>query len=163
MSDKVVVLNDGEAQQIASPEEIYERPANPFVAEFVGKSTQFNGQVTHEDGRAVVHNDSKQITLPDADVSDDQSVALYVRPEDIDVSPDPTGAENEFLGGQRAGRMFAEVAPNIPSYRYTVDTPEVTKAINTHFSDMMDGKVSPTKAVEKAAKQVANRTGRDLA
>ncbi|MCT9095602.1 ABC transporter substrate-binding protein [Haloarchaeobius sp. HME9146] len=76
---------------------------------------------------------------------------------------DEFDTKNEFLGGQRAGRMFAEVAPNIPSYRYTVDTPEVTKAINTHFSDMMDGKVSPTKAVEKAAQQVADRTGRDLA
>lgn len=70
---------------------------------------------------------------------------------------------SEFLGGQAAGRMFANIAPNIPPYRYTVDTPEVTKAINSHFSDMMNGKVSPKKAVENAAKQVANRTGREMA
>lgn len=70
---------------------------------------------------------------------------------------------SEFLGGQAAGRMFAEIAPNIPPYRYTIDTPEVTKAINSHFSDMMNGKVSPKKAVEKAAQQVANRTDRELA
>ncbi|WP_435334980.1 ABC transporter substrate-binding protein [Haloarchaeobius sp. TZWWS8] len=76
---------------------------------------------------------------------------------------DEFDTKNEFLGGQRAGRLFAEVAPNIPSYRYTVDTPEVTKAINSNFSDMIAGKVSPEKAVSKAAKQVADRTGRDLA
>jgi len=70
---------------------------------------------------------------------------------------------HDFLGGQSAGRLFAEIAPEIPSYQYTVDTPEVTKAINTHFSDMMDGKVSAEKAVEKAANQVAERTGRDQA
>ena len=70
---------------------------------------------------------------------------------------------HEFLGGQSAGRMFAEVAPNIPSYRYTTDTPEVTKAINTHFESMMKGKLSPEKAVQKAAKQVADRTDRNVA
>ncbi|ODR82498.1 ABC transporter substrate-binding protein [Haladaptatus sp. W1] len=70
---------------------------------------------------------------------------------------------HEFLGGQSAGRMFAEIAPNIPSYRYTTDTPEVTKAINTHFKTMMSGKISPKKAVEKAAKQVADRTDRKMA
>jgi multiple sugar transport system substrate-binding protein/lactose/L-arabinose transport system substrate-binding protein len=70
---------------------------------------------------------------------------------------------NEFLGGQEAGRMFAEIAPEIAPYRYTVDTPEVTKAINTHFRDMMTGDKTPKEAVDAAAQQVADRTDRDLA
>lgn len=70
---------------------------------------------------------------------------------------------SEFLGGQAAGRMFADLAPDIPPYRFTTDTPEVTKAIDSHFGDMVAGDVSPSKAVEKAAQQVADRTGRDLA
>ncbi len=70
---------------------------------------------------------------------------------------------HEFLDGQAAGRMFAEIAPNIKPYRYTVDTPEVTKAINNHFRDMMTGKKTPKQAVDAAAKQVADRTDRDLA
>jgi ABC-type Fe3+/spermidine/putrescine transport system ATPase subunit len=98
MSDTVVVLNDGRDQQIGSPEAIYESPASPFVAEFVGKSTQFTGEVTHENGRAVVHNASKEITLPDATQDAGRSVSVYVRPEDIEVSPAPTGATNEFVG-----------------------------------------------------------------
>lgn len=68
-----------------------------------------------------------------------------------------------FLDGQAAGRMFAEIAPNIEPYRYTIDTPEVTKAINTHFRDMMAGDKTPKEAVDAAATQVADRTGRDLA
>ncbi|SFR67803.1 ABC transporter substrate-binding protein [Halogeometricum limi] len=76
---------------------------------------------------------------------------------------DAFDAENEFLGGQQAGRLFADIAPEIPPYRYTPDTPEITKAINNHFRTMMDGKISPEKAVERAAQQVADRTGRDLA
>ena len=70
---------------------------------------------------------------------------------------------NEFLGGQEAGRMFADIAPEISPYRYTVDTPEVTKAINTHFRDMMTGDKTPKEAVDAAAQQVADRTDRDLA
>ncbi|RBI62281.1 ABC transporter substrate-binding protein [halophilic archaeon] len=76
---------------------------------------------------------------------------------------DAFDAGHEFLGGQSAGRMFANLAPNIQPYRYTTDTPEVTKAINTHFKSMMGGKLSPKKAVEKAAKQVADRTDREIA
>ncbi|MFC7095754.1 extracellular solute-binding protein [Halobaculum marinum] len=70
---------------------------------------------------------------------------------------------SEFLDGQEAGRMFAEIAPEIAPYRYTVDTPEVTKAINTHFRDMMTGNKTPKEAIDAAATQVADRTGRDLA
>jgi multiple sugar transport system substrate-binding protein/lactose/L-arabinose transport system substrate-binding protein len=76
---------------------------------------------------------------------------------------DAFDASNEFLGGQSAGRLFAEIAPNISPYRFTVDTPEVTKAINTHFRDMMTGSKTAKEAVDAAAQQVADRTGRDLA
>jgi multiple sugar transport system substrate-binding protein/lactose/L-arabinose transport system substrate-binding protein len=70
---------------------------------------------------------------------------------------------SEFLDGQAAGRMFAEIAPNISPYSFTVDTPEVTKAINTHFRDMMTGKKTAKEAVDAAAQQVADRTDRDIA
>jgi multiple sugar transport system substrate-binding protein/lactose/L-arabinose transport system substrate-binding protein len=70
---------------------------------------------------------------------------------------------SEFLGGQAAGRMFAEIAPNIPSYTYTTDTPEITKAINSEFKKMISGDLTPKEAVDSAATQVADRTGRELA
>jgi len=70
---------------------------------------------------------------------------------------------SSFLDGQAAGRMFAEIAPEIEPYRYTVDTPEVTKALNTHLRDMMEDKKSPKEAIDAAAQQVADRTGRDIA
>ncbi len=70
---------------------------------------------------------------------------------------------SEFLGGQAAGRLFAEIAPNIPTYKYTTDTPEITKAINSEFDRMINGQISPKEAVDTAAQQVADRTGRDLA
>lgn len=70
---------------------------------------------------------------------------------------------SEFLGGQAAGRIFAEIAPDIPSYVYTTDTPEVTKAINSEFKKMIDGDLTPKEAVDSAASRVADRTDRELA
>ena len=98
MSDQVVVLDQGKAQQIASPEEIYESPANSFVAEFVGKSTCFTGELTHENGRPVVYNDAKAITLANPTPNPGTDVSLYVRPEDISITDHRTESPNEFQG-----------------------------------------------------------------
>ncbi|WP_324662901.1 ABC transporter ATP-binding protein [Haloarcula sediminis] len=133
MSDRVIVLDDGHDQQIGSPERIYESPANPFVAEFIGKSTQFDGTVTHEDGRAVVYNDSKAITLPDSAIEGDKSVSLYVRPEDIKVHSEPTDSENEFSGtvrsianlGNRA-EITVEFEDGLTALAHTTRFPDIT-------------------------------------
>ena len=45
MSDKIVVINDGEIQQIGTPDQIYNEPVNTFVADFIGESNIFNGAV----------------------------------------------------------------------------------------------------------------------
>ncbi len=51
MSDKIVVMSDGEVQQVGTPEDIYNEPVNAFVADFIGDSNIFNGIMTGE-GRA---------------------------------------------------------------------------------------------------------------
>ncbi|MCY4731794.1 ABC transporter ATP-binding protein [Natronomonas gomsonensis] len=98
MSDTVIVLNDGHSEQIDSPERIYESPASPFVAEFVGKSTRFSGPVSREGDRAVVNNHNKAITVEGTGVEDGDDATLYVRPEDIEVSRTAEGTENEITG-----------------------------------------------------------------
>lgn len=132
MSDKVVVLNDGRNQQIDTPERIYEAPANSFVVEFVGKSTQFSGEVTHNDGRTVVHNDSKAITLADSRLETGTSVSMYVRPEDIKVSHEATDTRNEFFGtvidianlGNRA-EMSVEFTDGSTALAHTTRFPDI--------------------------------------
>ena len=42
MSDKIVVINDGEIQQVGTPTDIYNEPVNTFVADFIGESNIFN-------------------------------------------------------------------------------------------------------------------------
>ncbi|MFI5001230.1 MAG: ABC transporter ATP-binding protein, partial [Reyranellales bacterium] len=64
LSDRIAVMNKGAIQQIASTTEIYERPANDFVADFVGESNIFHGTVTEpgvislEGGRRLQVNSS---------------------------------------------------------------------------------------------------------
>ncbi len=71
--------------------------------------------------------------------------------------------EQDFYDGQPVFSLFAEVAEQIESYRYTTDTPEVQNAIETELGNMLDGDKSPDQAVQDAAETVANRTDRDIA
>ncbi len=48
MSDKIVVIDCGEVQQVGTPEDIYYEPVNSFVADFIGESNMFNGMMTGE-------------------------------------------------------------------------------------------------------------------
>ena len=50
MSDRIVVFDVGEIRQIASPEELYERPQNSFVAQFIGENNRLQGEVTAMNG-----------------------------------------------------------------------------------------------------------------
>ena len=46
MSNRIAVFNDGEVQQLSNPSELYEKPVNSFVAEFIGENNTFNGEVS---------------------------------------------------------------------------------------------------------------------
>ena len=50
MSDRIAVFNDGAIQQLATPEDLYERPENAFVAQFIGENNRFRGKVTAMNG-----------------------------------------------------------------------------------------------------------------
>ncbi|MEM8759795.1 MAG: ABC transporter ATP-binding protein [Pseudomonadota bacterium] len=50
MSDRIAVFNDGVIQQLAPPEDLYERPENAFVAQFIGENNKLDGHVTSVEG-----------------------------------------------------------------------------------------------------------------
>lgn len=101
LSDKIVVMKDGTKQQEGPAEELYEAPVNNFVAEFVGKSSKFTGEVVSRSPMRA-QNGSREIVLDEtAEVKDGQSVALYVRPEDVEISPEMQDGQNIFVGQAR--------------------------------------------------------------
>ena len=50
MSNRIAVFNDGKVQQLSSPDELYEKPVNSFVAEFIGENNTFTGEVSEISG-----------------------------------------------------------------------------------------------------------------
>ncbi|KAA1174418.1 spermidine/putrescine ABC transporter ATP-binding protein PotA [Marinobacter salinexigens] len=93
MSDRVVVLKDGLIQQLGTPREVYERPANLFTARFVGETNFFPGHVDRANGDETITVDvfglKRTFRKPDFPVSEGQPLHVLLRPEDIRVlAPD---------------------------------------------------------------------------
>ena len=81
MSDKVVVINDGEIQQTGTPDQIYNEPVNTFVADFIGDSNIFNGTMV---GKLKVKFCGATFDCLD-DYELNRQVDVVVRPEDIKI------------------------------------------------------------------------------
>jgi putative spermidine/putrescine transport system ATP-binding protein len=90
MSDRIAVFNDGRIQQLASPADLYERPDNSFVAQFIGENNRLRG-VTRaiKDGRAEVETKCG-IVVPALAVNTAVGAAtqISIRPERIAFDPD---------------------------------------------------------------------------
>lgn len=84
MSDTVVVMADGQIQQIGSPTDIYNEPVNAFVADFIGESNILDG-IMLEDYKARFAGHT--FTCLDAGFSKREPVDIVIRPEDVDVVP----------------------------------------------------------------------------
>jgi hypothetical protein len=87
VADRVVVMHEGEVQQIGTPEEVYHHPANPFVYNFLGNVNLFHGRV--EGGKAYIG--SMAMDLPVPAVAAGTPASLYVRPHQVDVHLDAHG------------------------------------------------------------------------
>ncbi|MGB3554087.1 MAG: sn-glycerol-3-phosphate ABC transporter ATP-binding protein UgpC [Jannaschia sp.] len=90
LADRIVVLDGGDIQQVGSPLDLYERPANKFVAQFIGSPTMNILPVTGGDAGVTIRNGTT-IALPHLPDTL-QAVELGIRPEHIDVV-DPDAAD----------------------------------------------------------------------
>lgn len=84
MSDTIVVMRDGVIQQIATPQKIYDEPANAFVADFIGESNIFSGVMRKD---CVVEFFDKEFECVDKGFKKDEPIDVIIRPEDIYVLP----------------------------------------------------------------------------
>lgn len=94
VADRIVILNHGKIEQIGTPEEVYDNPANPFVYNFLGNVNLFHGRV--HDGKVEIG--SLKLDAPEHSEAKDRNVISYTRPHDIEIKLD---AENEdFIAAQ---------------------------------------------------------------
>lgn len=100
VSDRIAVMDQGRVLQVGRPHEIYEKPADNFVAQFIGETNLYHGVVTGVDGEFY---SIKSPELGDCVVQTDQRVEMHarisftVRPEKVRISKEkPTEAGKEF-------------------------------------------------------------------
>ena len=84
MSDKIVVMKDGEIQQAGTPQDIYNEPVNRYVANFIGESNIVPGRML-EDKK--VRFDDITFDCVDVGFKENEPVDVVIRPEDIDIVP----------------------------------------------------------------------------
>ena len=102
MSDRIAVMSKGKVQQMGTPVEIYERPANKFVADFIGESNFFEGRIKSlSNDEAVVHVPELNAELTGLPVShglvNGEDVTVSIRPEKVLISEKPMN-QNTFRG-----------------------------------------------------------------
>jgi spermidine/putrescine transport system ATP-binding protein len=88
MSDTIAVMNEGEVQQIGTPEMIYNEPENSFVADFIGESNILKG-IMREDFNAEFSG--RVFKCVDKGFKPDEPIEVVVRPEDIEIVPSGKG------------------------------------------------------------------------
>ncbi len=95
MSDIIVVMNHGRIEQMGSPSDIYQNPANQFVAGFVGISNFIEGEVVNAasgDSQTMVKVGEVKLLCRTADVTEGSKVLLSIRPEDCVASVEAPSA-----------------------------------------------------------------------
>jgi molybdopterin-binding protein len=123
LADRIAVINEGRVVQVGPPEEVFRRPASPFVAQFVGAENLFHGEVSlgqagapagPESGGAVFRSRGLELSV----IAEQEGPAYAsIRPEEITVSREPphSSAVNNLTGTIRNIEKTAAVV------RLTVD------------------------------------------
>ena len=121
MADRIAVMSDGRIQQYAPPSEIYDRPANVFVAGFVGETNFLDGELLKEgrQWRFRLDQSAQTVALPEPDAGDDWRTGalarLVVRPELVTIEkPDAAGLSGtleEMIYGGGTVACIVRVTP----------------------------------------------------
>ena len=115
IADRVGVMYGGRLEQLGSPEEVYDHPATPFVAEFVGTMNRIAGRV-QADGRIEVLGSSLGAIGANGN-SPGAMVETLVRPEALEVTVDEDGhatvSERVFLGSLTRLRVILDSGPEL--------------------------------------------------
>ena len=113
LSDRIVVIRDGVIQQIGTPIEIYNEPANAFVADFIGESNILNGIMIEDE---LVEFAGHQFECVDKGFAPNEPVEVVIRPEDIYIFELSEAAQ---FSGKVTSCIFKGV-----HYEMMVSTPE---------------------------------------
>jgi len=119
MSDTVVVVADGEIQQIGTPTDIYNEPKNAFVADFIGESNIVDG-VMLEDKK--VKFSSHIFDCVDGGFGKNEAVDVVVRPEDVDVVEPERGMLTGMVTSVTFKGVHYEIIVDIGGFKWMIQS-----------------------------------------
>ena len=139
MADKIVVMSNGRVEQVAPPQEVYHKPINAFVADFIGKTNFFDG--VFENGKVQVGD-----TVLDCDAGfvERSDIRVAIRPEQIsigigtDPGPNRVSADVTFvrdLGPVQEYHLQSEIGPMVVEYAAgeDLDKPSMGDRTSVHL------------------------------
>jgi len=119
MSDKIVVLSEGEIQQIGTPEDIYNEPTNKFVASFIGESNIIEGIMKDD---FLVSFDGVDYECIDSGFRNNEVVDIVLRPEDLDIVELGKGPINGVIDSVIFKGVHYEIDVKTDDRIYTIHT-----------------------------------------
>ena len=135
IGDMIVVMNEGNVEQVGTPDEIYNMPATRFVAGFIGSPPMnfFDGRLVRDDQGNRLHLENFSIRLPQDYAKTEGSISLGVRPQHMRLveSGSENGLQMTVTGLERLGKesvLILKDADDTP-HRMLVD-PSVSRTTN---------------------------------
>jgi len=152
MSDRIAVFEDGVVQQCATPIELYEKPSNSFVADFIGENNRIKGHISAINGdiaeiNLISGNSAKSQISPGLKVGD--ACILAIRPENLFIA-NPTRHLSNSIEANFISRLYVG-----DSFRYFFNLPNgdelMIKALNDQDAPVFKAgdKVALTWALDK--------------
>ncbi len=124
MSDTIVVMDKGEIQHIGSPTDIYNEPANAFVADFIGESNILDGVMKKD---FAIEFSGHVFDCVDKGFSENELVDVVIRPEDVDI----TKAEDGMISGVVTNVTFKgvhyEIIVDVGGFKWMIQTTDFAK------------------------------------
>ena len=120
VADRVVILNQGRIEQQGTPEEVYEKPRNAFVYDFLGNVNLFRGRLN----QGQVQLGSISVAAPEYAATEETAVVSYVRPHNLQI--ERTAQEPNFF--QARILYLRAVGPTVFLELQREDTKELVEA-----------------------------------
>lgn len=124
MSDTVVVMNNGEIQQIGTPQDIYNEPENAFVADFIGESNILDGIMVED---YLAEFSGRKFNCLDKGFKANEPVDVVVRPEDVDIVPKNVGMLNGVVTSVQFLGVHYEIIVDIGGFKWMIQTTDFHK------------------------------------
>ncbi len=103
VSDRIAVMNKGVIQHVGTPQNIYHRPANVFVASFIGRTNLLKAKVMGGNPTKILFDDGHEIEVNNLVDTSERDVIVSIRPEEFILKTDGKGIKGEIVDNQFLG------------------------------------------------------------